>query len=101
MSNVVGLNRYYTKNAPWKLKKQLDNERLKTVMHVTLEGLRIVCLLLLPIMPESMNIVLNRLGVPLSQRSFNSLKFGCKNHVIDTTPNFKAFIIPDIQQINI
>jgi methionyl-tRNA synthetase len=51
---VDELNNYITVQAPWVLAKdEADRERLATVLYVTIEGLRVLNVLLAPIMPKA------------------------------------------------
>jgi methionyl-tRNA synthetase len=100
MGCIVNMNRYFSKNEPWKLRKKKEElPRLQTIIYITLEGLRICSLLLTPIMPQSMSSVLDRLGVNNEERLFQHCKFGRKSGAtIKTNPDFKAFVIPDINK---
>jgi methionyl-tRNA synthetase len=51
---VDELNNYITVMAPWVLAKdEADRERLATVLYVTIEGLRVINVLLAPVMPKA------------------------------------------------
>lgn len=70
------LNGYVTDNAPWKL-VTADPERLKTVLYVVMEGLRVCVTLLQPVMPQKTAQILDMLGVPAAMRSgVKSFEFG-------------------------
>ncbi|WP_269928004.1 methionine--tRNA ligase [Kocuria massiliensis] len=58
---IADVNRYFTAQEPWKLRKS-DIERMGTVLYVTLECLRVVGILVQPVMPESMGKLLDQLG---------------------------------------
>ena len=61
--DVVGAaNRYFANAEPWKLAKT-DPERMRTVLYVTLETLRIAAILLQPVMPSAMSKLLDLLAV--------------------------------------
>ena len=62
-------NRFLEAQAPWKTAKE-DLPLAGDVLHVSLEVLRCAGLLLLPVMPEKMNELLERLSV--SNRDFAS-----------------------------
>lgn len=53
-SVVEALNRYITEEKPWERAKDDSPERLHTILYTALEGLRALCVLLAPIIPESM-----------------------------------------------
>jgi methionyl-tRNA synthetase len=69
---VAEANRYFAKAEPWKLAKS-DPARMRLVLYVTIETLRIVGILLQPIMPASMGRLLDLLGVGAVARDFASL----------------------------
>jgi methionyl-tRNA synthetase len=56
-------NRYMEITAPWALAKSGDTERLKTVMATSVEALRIISGLLLPVMPNKMAELRRTLGI--------------------------------------
>jgi len=62
-SVVRGLNGYVEKNAPWKLAKEGDRERLDNVLYTLADGLRIVAVYLFPFMPGSARKIWDRLGI--------------------------------------
>ncbi|WP_030014624.1 methionine--tRNA ligase [Curtobacterium sp. S6] len=64
---IADVNRYFTAQEPWKLRKS-DIERMGTVLYVTLECLRVVGILVQPVMPESMGKLLDQLGQPEGDR---------------------------------
>jgi methionyl-tRNA synthetase len=60
---VGAANRYIEEEAPWKLAKDpAQRERLATVLHETLEAVRVVAILLSPFMPQTAAKILERLG---------------------------------------
>lgn len=66
-------NKYIDTQAPWKLVKQGDVDRLRTVLFVLAELLRISAIYLEPIMPTSCAKLLDQLGVPAEFRTFASV----------------------------
>jgi methionyl-tRNA synthetase len=69
---VAEANRYFAKAEPWKLARS-DPARMRLVLYVTIETLRIVAILLQPIMPASMGRLLDLIGVGAGARDFASL----------------------------
>ncbi|WP_102958619.1 methionine--tRNA ligase [Mangrovicella endophytica] len=69
---VADANRYFAGQEPWALRKS-DPERMGTVLFVTAEVLRRVAILLQPFVPASAEKLLDILGVPAEERSFNEL----------------------------
>ena len=62
-------NAYVDAQAPWGLKKT-DTVRMETVLGVLCEVVRRVALLCYPVMPDTMNKMLDQLNVPMTERSF-------------------------------
>lgn len=60
---IRALNKYIDTQAPWKLFKENNIDRLKTVIRLTLECMRKVTLSLWPIMPETTVTMLKQLGI--------------------------------------
>ena len=72
---VAETNRYFANAEPWKLNKT-DPARMRLVLYVTIETLRIAATLLQPIMPGSMAKLLDLLAVPQEARTFAALEAG-------------------------
>lgn len=69
-------NRYFSAQEPWVLRKSSDADdqvRFRTVLHVTLEAVRVAALLTQPVMPASAGALLDQLGQPVSARDFAAL----------------------------
>ena len=62
-------NAYVDTQAPWGLKKT-DTVRMETVLGVLCEVVRRVALLCHPVMPQTMDKMLDQLNVPATERSF-------------------------------
>jgi methionyl-tRNA synthetase len=69
---VAEANRYFAGEAPWALAKT-DPVRQGTVLYVTAEVLRQVAVLCQPFIPASAAKLLDILGVPAGERSFDRL----------------------------
>jgi len=69
---VAESNRYFANAEPWKLAKS-DAARMRLVLYVTIETLRVAAILLQPIMPGSMGKLLDLLGVGAQARNFAAL----------------------------
>jgi methionyl-tRNA synthetase len=69
---VADANRYFAGEAPWALAKT-DPVRQGTVLYVTAEVIRQVAILAQPFMPTSAGKLLDLLGVPDHERSFDRL----------------------------
>ena len=72
---VAETNRYFANAEPWKLAKT-DPARMKLVLYVTIETLRIAATLLQPVMPGGMGKLLDLLGVAPEARTFAALETG-------------------------
>ncbi|XP_033488611.2 methionine--tRNA ligase, mitochondrial [Epinephelus lanceolatus] len=70
-------NGFVQRHAPWKLDRSdsKDQRWLDTIIHVSLECLRIYGTLLQPIVPEISNKLLSRLGVQPGERSWADVNF--------------------------
>jgi methionyl-tRNA synthetase len=69
---VAKANRYFANNEPWKLAKS-DPGRMRVVLFVTIETLRIAAVLLQPVLPRAMGKLLDSLAVPAPTRDFAAL----------------------------
>jgi methionyl-tRNA synthetase len=69
---VAKANRYFANGEPWKLAKT-DPARMRVVLYVTIETLRIVAVLLLPVLPGAMGKLLDLLGIGATERDFAAL----------------------------
>ncbi|KAM4621954.1 methionine--tRNA ligase, mitochondrial [Polymixia lowei] len=70
-------NGFVQRHTPWKLDGEDGNDRrwLDTILHVSLECLRMYGTLLQPIVPETSDKLLSRLGVLPTERSWAALNF--------------------------
>ncbi|OBA79580.1 methionine--tRNA ligase [Mycobacterium sp. 1164966.3] len=69
-------NKYFSAQQPWVLRKseaEADQDRFRTVLYVTCEVVRIAALLVQPVMPQSAGKLLDLLGQPEDQRSFDDI----------------------------
>ncbi|GAB6019872.1 hypothetical protein CHUAL_001409 [Chamberlinius hualienensis] len=74
MSCLRQANRFMEECKPWELKKEPDSETLDSIIHVTMETLRICGILLLPITPKISTIMLDRLGISPDERDLLHIK---------------------------
>jgi len=65
-------NSYFSGQEPWVLKKT-DPERMNAVLYSTAEAVRRLAILAQPVMPDSMNRMLDLLAVPKDQRMFDHI----------------------------
>ncbi|XP_052470889.1 methionine--tRNA ligase, mitochondrial [Carassius gibelio] len=68
-------NGFVQRHAPWKLDRREDREWLDTILHVSLECLRVYGILLQPVVPGLADKILSRLGVAFEERSWDCLNF--------------------------
>ncbi|XP_074820445.1 methionine--tRNA ligase, mitochondrial [Natator depressus] len=75
-------NGFFQRHAPWKLCRENPAEKcwLDTVLHVTLECLRIYGILLQPVIPATADKLLSRLAVKPEERTFTDLTFLPRYH---------------------
>jgi methionyl-tRNA synthetase len=71
-SVVAEANRYFAGEAPWALAKT-DPPRQRTVLYVTAEVIRQIAILTQPVMPVASEKLLDSLGIPTGERSFDRL----------------------------
>ncbi len=70
---IARANRYFAAQEPWRLAKS-DPARMRLVLYVTIETLRIAAILLQPVMPAAMSKLLDLLAVPADKRDFAALE---------------------------
>ena len=70
------LNRYVTQQQPWVLVRE-NPERLRTVLYVMIESIRVIAMCIFPVMPSKATLILDQLGIPAEFRSGDAaLVFG-------------------------
>jgi len=69
---IRAANGYIDRQAPWALNRT-DKARMGTVLRVLVDALRVVATVLQPFMPDSMNRMLDQLGVAADQRQLAAL----------------------------
>lgn len=75
MSLVRRANKYIDETMPWALAKSEDGrDRLKNVMYILAESLRISAILLKPVLTKYSDIMLSRLGITEFINDFDSVK---------------------------
>src|SRR5271157_1329262 len=79
---VSEANRYFANAEPWRL-AGTDPARMRLVLYVTIETLRIAAILLQPAMPASMGALLDLLSVAPQARTFASLETGATGGRLD------------------
>ncbi|KAG0187831.1 methionyl-tRNA synthetase [Apophysomyces sp. BC1034] len=68
-------NKHFTDNEPWNLAKDPSNKaRLDNVLFYATEACRVTGILLQPVMPDKMELLLTRLGVPADKRKLADAK---------------------------
>lgn len=75
VSMIWDVNKYFDEMQPWALRKT-DPKRMETVLYVLMEVLRCCAILYQPIIPTSANKILDLLGVPKEQRTFDHIDKG-------------------------
>jgi len=69
---VSAANRYVDEQAPWVLRKS-DPARMQAVLYVLAETIRHLAIMSQPVMPDSMDRMLDQLAVPANKRAFAAL----------------------------
>jgi len=92
---VRRLNRYVEEQAPWALAKDPDSAGdLDRTLASLVEGVRVVALVLLPWLPETMGRLLDALGV--RDRSLAAARYGAE---VPTSVERLAPLFPKVEQI--
>src|SRR5450432_2978345 len=86
---VAKANRYFANNEPWKLAKS-DPARMRTVLFVTIETLRVAAILLQPVLPGAMGKLLDLLAIPAAARNFSVLGGGANQGGIEASHRLRA-----------
>jgi len=80
-SQAAAADTYISTQEPWVLRKS-DPDRMKTVLYVLAEAIRMLAILVQPIMPDSAAKILDQLGI--SERGFDQLSSA--NRIAVATP---------------
>ena len=93
---ITATNKYFSDQKPWELEKE-NPERMRTILWVTCEVLRVVSILLQPVLIDGSKKLLDFLNVNLKERSFSHLtsQFSLTSGVDINEPNV---IFPKIDQ---
>ena len=73
VSMIWDANKYIDDMEPWILRKT-DEDRMATVLYVLMEVLRVSAILYQPLIPTSANEILDQLGIPKDERTFDHLE---------------------------
>ncbi len=73
---ISALNKYIDLTMPWILAKEGNVDALSAVMYNLAEGLRIICVLITPFMPQTSDKMAEQLGIAHDVRSWESLAYG-------------------------
>jgi methionyl-tRNA synthetase len=71
MGLVREANKYFDTQAPWQLAKEGKDERLRTVLYVSLEAIRVAAALLSPVLPNKTMEIRRAIGVPEDKQQPN------------------------------
>ncbi|CAK8162282.1 Methionine--tRNA ligase [Candidatus Xenohaliotis californiensis] len=88
-------NSYITKMEPWNLAKKQQNQELIKVLTSTLELIKTIAIMLLPIIPNSASKILNLLCIAEDRHNFASITYKIKNCKIKSPskPIFPKIVI--------
>ena len=75
MAQLRQTNAFVQLHAPWQLVQQpAEQQWLDTILHVTMETLRVTAILLQPVTPDLADRLLSRLNVPSDNRKWTDLR---------------------------
>ena len=69
---ISNLNKYFSDQKPWELRKS-NNDRMETVLFITLNNIRKIAIMLLPVIPTSSEKILNLLNINAHERTLKSI----------------------------
>ncbi len=72
VNQMFASNKYFNDQEPWK--KKNDQQRLNTIVYVSLELIRKITIMLNPIIPDTTTNVLNAFSVELNNSLFSTIK---------------------------
>ena len=81
-------NKYFNDQEPWKIKS--DNQRLNTILYVSLELIRKISILMYPIIPATSLKVLQIFKIIEKDIDFNSIK---SNEILKTNDDIEKISI--------
>lgn len=97
-SVVADTNRYFANAAPWTLKKT-DPDRMRTVLYVTAEMIRVLGICIQPYMPEAGQRLLDLLDIPAEKRDFLSVTENARLSsgvaITEPKPVFPRYVIEE------
>ncbi|XP_069749308.1 methionine--tRNA ligase, mitochondrial [Narcine bancroftii] len=75
-------NGFFQRHTPWKLDRKIAEECcwLETILHITLECLRVYGILLQPVVPTIANQLLSRIAIGPHERDWGDLNFLARYH---------------------
>ncbi|CAG2158891.1 unnamed protein product, partial [Oppiella nova] len=81
-------NIFFNETKPWLLaKEETEEQKLLSVLYITLEALRVSAILLQPIVPNIANQVLNKLNISPSERNWINAEQTFPSQTIDSQQN--------------
>ena len=93
---ISNLNKYFSDQKPWELRKN-NNERMQTVLLITLNNIRKIAIMLLPVIPTSSEKILNLLNINDADRTFKSIT----DENIDISGNRLGEVTPIFPKVEI
>ena len=93
---ISNLNKYFSDQKPWELRKN-NNERMQTVLFITLNNIRKIAIMLLPVIPTSSEKILNLLNINDADRTFKSIT----DENIDISGNRLGEVTPIFPKVEI
>ncbi len=72
MQAVFACNQYIDEQAPWTLRKT-DEPRMRQVLTVLFKQIRALAIVVRPVVPDSIDALLDQMGIPSNERDFAAL----------------------------
>jgi len=96
LSLIRDLNAYIDMQEPWKLKKT-DDQRMRTVLNVLVDAIRMVTIAFQPVIPTAAGNILDQMGVEEGDRKFVDIKDEGKALGEGTVINKPQAVFPRIE----
>jgi methionyl-tRNA synthetase len=74
VATLHAANRFFESQKPWELCKKELSPHLNSVLHLTMETLRVCGILLQPIVPELSDTLLRKLGISKDRRMWKDIR---------------------------
>ncbi|PSN42055.1 Methionine--tRNA ligase [Blattella germanica] len=87
IATLHAANGFFESQKPWELRKKHLVPHLNTVLHLTMETLRVCGIALQPVIPDICEVLLDKLGIQPGKRKWCDIKpFSWEKNAVDNTP---------------